>query len=107
MAVISFVINGKQRYEFERPARVPGVLQARVQLLEQKLNEGLDVDGYLVSDPGREQKIQFILPRLLLALEKGDRELLETLCTWLAEAAPTLSKVNVTDSNGQLDVELS
>lgn len=105
-APLAVYLDGEPCLEAARRAGVPGQLRALFARLDADMDAGIDLDGVWVAAPDSRQRCQFVLGRILHALEAGQTDFARALLGYLAGRWPELRAVHIRRTEVGWDIEL-
>ena len=99
-------VNGTPMLEYDRTKNLSSAQQQSLELMEEKLNQGLMLDEHHVASPSLEQRIEFISANLISAVLSDEEVLAAASCAYIAQALPELKQIKALENNGEVSIEL-
>lgn len=104
---LAIVINGEVVLEYDREVTLTDVQRASLQKMETKMDGGFMLGGEQITNPDKNQRLQFISSNLIQALlEDGNEALIAASTAYLAENLPDLKQVTADTKSGQPLIDL-
>lgn len=100
---IHVVVNDTPVLEYDRSKPVPGQQRRYLDNMDNRMNQGLDLNGTVITNPDPTQRSQFVASSMINALFAENYSLAMAMCTWLAERIPELKQVQAI---GNIDHEM-
>ena len=70
------------------------------------MEQGIKVQGELISNPDKQQRAEFIALNLLKGISQENQASISVSCAWLANRFSNLIEVHINKTNGTIEVEL-
>lgn len=106
MNVLSFFVNNKLVYEFDRVISFDEQQLAFLKRMDIDMDGGIMIRGQLHADPDKEQRATFVVMNLINALKQGDEAKIKSACAYLISRNPALIEVHVNDHENTVKIEL-
>ena len=104
--LMAVLLNGVAQLEYDRTKKLTDYQLTYLHNMDKKMNgEGVEIDGKLITSPDDNQKAQFIVANLLLAMKTDDASLTSALCTYLAQNMPDLKQLKIDESDGEVTID--
>lgn len=100
------LLNDVAQLEYDRNRPLTDYQLTYLDSMNDKMAQGIDIAGEVVTDPDLSQKTQFIAANLLQAMQSGDEGMSSALCSWLAHHHPDLKQLKYNDDDGNISIEL-
>lgn len=105
-ALLVVQVNGTPMLEYDRTKTLSSVQQQSLELMEEKLDQGLTLGSQLIANPNLEQRIEFISANLISAVLNDEEVLAAASCAYIAHALPELKQIKALENNGEVSIEL-
>lgn len=99
-------VNGTPMLEYDREKTLTATQQQSLNLMEEKLSQGLSLGNEQVTNPSLEQRIEFIAANLISAVLNDEEVLAAASCAYIAHALPELKQIKALEKNGDVSIEL-
>jgi hypothetical protein len=103
---LEIIQDGESLLHFECGATLSALQRRQLAQLDQRLDQGFELDGERIARPDRDQRMRFVIGQLLRVLQRGEAPALRGLCTWLGQRVPELSAIRINTEGDVLEVEL-
>ncbi|MEJ2143188.1 MAG: hypothetical protein P8Y24_12695 [Gammaproteobacteria bacterium] len=104
---MAVLINGEAVLEYDRDVSLTDTQRESLERMNSTLDKGINLGGEKISNPDKNQRLQFIALNLIQSLLKDENEALIAASTaYLAENLPDLKQVTADTKNGQLLIDL-
>lgn len=104
---MAVLLNGAAQIEFNRSQPLPAHQAVYLDKMDRKMNEqGIDIDGQLLTKPDLGQKAQFISANLAHAIRTDNEVQAAAMTTWLAVRMPYLKQVKIREHGEGFEIEL-
>lgn len=105
--MIHVVVNDNPILEFDRSKPIPGHQRQYLDNMDQRMDQGIQLDGKFLPEPDAMQRSYFVANSMLNALFKENYSLAIAMCTWLSHRIPDLQQVQaVGDIEEDMKVDL-
>ena len=99
-------VNGTPMLEYDRAKTLSSAQQKSLELMEEKLDQGLTLGNQHIPNPNLEQRIEFISGNLISAVLNDEEVLAAASCAYIAHALPELKQIKALEDNGEVSIEL-
>ena len=104
---LAVVINGEVVLEYDRSVTLNDIQRDSLQKMEAKMDSGFSLGGEQVTNPDKNQRLQFIATNLIQALlQDGNEAMIAASTAYLAENLPDLKQVTADTKEGQPLIDL-
>ena len=104
---LAVVINGEVVLEYDRDVELTEMQRNSLQSMEAKMDNGFTLGGEQISNPDKNQRLQFISSNLIQALlQDGSEAMIAASTAYLAENLPDLKQVTADLKSGQPLIDL-
>ncbi|MCW9059592.1 MAG: hypothetical protein OQL11_12025 [Gammaproteobacteria bacterium] len=103
---LEIIQDGEPLLHFECAATLSALQRRQLAQLDQRLDQGFELDGERIGCPDRDQRVRFVIGQLLHVLQRGEAPAVRGLCTWLGQRVPELSAIRIHTRAEELEVEL-
>lgn len=101
------IYHGQVMMEFDRGVPVPGKQRQYLDVMDQRMDEGVTLGEDKIATPNPLQRAQFVANSMVNALMKENNNQAIAMCTYLAKRIPDLEQVKaVSKDDGALSIEL-
>ncbi len=90
---LEIIQDGEPLLHFECAATLSALQRRQLAQLDQRLDQGFELDGERIGYPDRDQRVRFV-------------PAVRGLCTWLGQRVPELSAIRIHTRAEELEVEL-
>lgn len=106
MKKLVLVINGEPHVEYDRNKILPNDQIAYLDKMDAKMDEGIPHNGGHLFAPDAQQKAQFVANQLVHAYRDNNEQLAAATMSYLGDRYPDMQQVVVTETDGQLSINL-
>jgi len=101
----SFVVlvNGESQVEYNRAKALPAKQLEYLDLMDNKMSNGISLNGTTIANPDVIQRAQFVAMQLIAAIMDSNDQLIAASCAYLANRLPDLKQLKV-DENYNFDL---
>jgi len=101
----SFVVlvNGESQVEYNRAKALPAKQLEYLDLMDNKMSNGILLNGITIANPDVVQRAQFVAMQLIAAIMDSNDQLIAASCAYLANRLPDLKQLKV-DENYNFDL---
>lgn len=103
--MMAVLLNGVAQLEYDRDKPLTDYQNAYLEDMDNKMDDGIEIDGEMVKNPESNQKNQFIVANLLDAMKSDNAGLTSALCTYLADRLPDLKQIKIEESDGKISID--
>lgn len=86
-------LNNSALLEFDRRKPVPGLQRRYLETMDQRMDQGIELEGQFIAKPDLLQRTYFVSETLYNALFDNNDTLAIAMCTWLAKRIPELKQL--------------
>lgn len=104
--IMAVLINEIAQLEYDREKPLTDYQKNYLNSMDEKMDEGINIDGVVIKNPNINQKIQFATMNLLNAMKSSDEGMSSALCTYIASRLPDLKQIKIKDKNGEVTIDL-
>ena len=102
---MAVLLNGVAQLEYDRNKPLTDYQQTYLSNMNDRMDEGIELDGEVIKNPDDNQKSQFIVANLLGAMKEDNAGLTSALCTYLADSMPELQQLKIDENEGEVSIE--
>ena len=95
-------INGKDIFQYEKSARLPGKQRQILDNIDRSLDHGIEINGNTINEPDKIQRAQYVAMNLLYALEANNERVISSSCGYLVTRLPNLSLIKVMENENEV-----
>ena len=103
---MAVLINGIAQLEYDRDKALTDYQLTYLGKMDEKMDEGIDIDGEVIESPELNQKIQFVTANMLSAIKSDNEGMTSALCTYIATRLPDLKQIKVTDKEDEMTIDM-
>lgn len=100
------VLNGNEVYEYEKNTRYPGKQREFLDNMDLDMDEGIEIDGNLISSPDKMQRAQYVAMSLLYGIQMKSEGLITAACGYLVTRLPELKQVRAIEQGESVTMNL-
>jgi len=100
------VVNGDPVVEYDRDVALPENQVKYLEMMDNKMDQGIPLGQGNVFAPDQEQKSQFVANQLFMALEAENEQLIAASMAYLATRLPELKQVSAKEKDGEQQISL-
>ena len=104
MFVVTF--NNKIIYEYAGSQRLPGHQRLFLDQMDEDMDQGLGKSGALNEKPDSNQRLRFVVFKLIKGLDDDNQSLIRSTSVYLANRYPELSDIYVTGEGDNKKISL-
>lgn len=104
--IMAVLINGIAQLEYDRDMELTDYQLTYLGKMDEKMDEGIEIDGELIELPELNQKVQFVTANLLSAIKADNEGMTSALCTYLATRLPDLKQIKVVDEGEEMTINM-
>jgi hypothetical protein len=113
--ILAVLLNDVAQLEYNRDQQLPPHQALYLEKMDTQMNEGIQVDNTIISNPDINQRAQFVAGNLADAILNDQESAAAALCSYLAKILPDLKQVKITQStnggasstsNNEISIEL-
>ena len=99
-------VNGSPILEYDRDKELSVAQHESLELMNEKLNQGITLGEHVITKPNLEQRVEFVAANLISALINEEEVLAAASCAYLATALPELKQIKALEKDGAVSIEL-
>ena len=100
------LVNGTPMLEYDRNKELSKTQTESLTRMQEKLNQGLELDNQVIKHPSLEQRVQFVSANLISAILEDNEVLAAASCAYIAHALPELKQIKAVEQAGEIGIEL-
>lgn len=104
--MMAVLLDGVAQLEYDHAKQLPPHQELYLDKMDEKMDEGIDLDGEWIASPATGQRAQFVAANLAAALQNGDESMAAAMCTYLANRQPDLLQVKIENVEGGISIDL-
>ena len=104
--IMGVLLNGVAQLEYDRNHPLPEQQADYLAKMDEKMSQGIVIDGENVTDPDLNQRARFVAANLAHAIKSNDENKSAAMCTYLAERLPELKQVKIEESDEGVTIDL-
>ena len=105
-ALLVVILNNSPVLELDRRKPLSEAQQESLNLLDEKLDQGITLGDQFYPKPVLEQRIEFVAANLFSALLNDEEVLAAASCAYLAMSLPELKQIKGKEEMGHISIEL-
>lgn len=103
---LEIMLNGIMVMEYQRNIRLPGKQREFLDIMDIDMDEGINLDGKIISSPNNQQRCHYVAMKLILALKSNNKGMITASCAYLANRQPTLQQIRAEEEGNAVTLEL-
>ncbi len=103
---LEIMLNGNTLIEYQRNTRLPGKQREFLDIMDIDMDEGINLDGKIISSPNNQQRCHYVSMKLIQALESNNKGMISATCAYLANRQPTLQQIRAEEEGNTVTLEL-
>lgn len=103
--MMAVLLNGIAQLEYDREKPLTDYQRTYLEKMDEKMDQGFDLDGEFIEAPDDNQKAQFVVANLLAAMKDGNEGLTSALCTYIADGMPDLKQLKIFEKDGEVSID--
>lgn len=103
---LRIVLNGNEVYEYEKNTRHPGKQREFLNNMDLDMDEGIEIDGQIISAPDKMQRAQYVAMSALYGIKKGSDGLVSAACGYLVTRLPDLKQIQALEKGGEVAMDM-
>ena len=100
------ILNNEPVLEYDRCKALSHAQHKSLEMMDQKLDQGITLEGKFIEAPSLEQRIEFIAAHMITAILSNDEVLSAAGCAYLAKVLPELKQVKSIEKDDEISIEL-
>jgi hypothetical protein len=104
--ILGILLDGQPQIEFDRGKALPPEHLQRLDQMDAKMDQGIEIQGHLIAEPDLDARTRFVAVNLANALVSGQDNLAMAMCTWLGVRRPELKQVKISPGGLGMQVDL-
>lgn len=104
--LMAVILNGVAQLEYDRNKSLPAHQELYLEKMDQSMSEGIQVGEDFISEPDLNQRAQFVAANLANAILSDNEAMCSALTAYLANRLPELKQVKISNTDGQVTIEL-
>lgn len=103
---LRIVLNGSEIHEYEKSTRHPGKQRELLDNMDLDMDEGIEIDGNVISSSDKMQRAQYVAMSLLYGIEMKSDGLVSAACGYLVTRLPDLKQVRAVENDKVVTMDL-
>lgn len=103
---LTLMLNQKPVFEYARNQRLPGKQREFLEVMDQDMAQGIELDGKFYQQPELAQRIQYVAASLVHAHHDNNRALMKATSAYLALRSPELIQLVVEERGEEFTLQL-
>ena len=100
------VLNGNEVYKYEKNTRHPGKQREFLDNMDLDMDEGIEIDGKVISSPDKMQRAQYVAMSLLYGIQMKSEGLISAACGYLVTRLPDLKQIRAVEKGDEITMDL-
>ena len=100
------VLHGESQVEYDRTRQLPEKQLKYLDMMDEKMDEGIPHGAGHIFAPDMEQKAQFVANQLINAIKSDNEQLAAATIAYLGERLPDLLQVVADEKDGETTIKL-
>lgn len=106
LSKLRIVLNGSEIHEYEKSTRHPGKQRELLDNMDLDMDEGIEIDGNVISSSDKMQRAQYVAMSLLYGIEMKSDGLVSAACGYLVTRLPDLKQVRAVENDKVVTMDL-
>ena len=103
---LAILLNGIAQIEYDRAKPLEQKRADYLDNMDQKMDAGIRIGEKQITDPGPEQKAEFVASNLYHAIKGNNEAMASAMTSYLAVRIADLKQVKFNDADGNVAIEL-
>ena len=103
---LEIMLNGNPVIKYQRNTRLPGKQREFLDIMDIDMDEGINLDGKIISSPDNQQRCYYVAMKLIQALKSNNKGMITASCAYLANRQPTLQQISAEEDGNSVTLEL-
>ncbi|MBN4080583.1 hypothetical protein JYT31_02855 [Beggiatoa alba] len=99
-------VNGEKVFEYEQNTRHPGKQREFLDNMDLDMDEGIELDGDIISSPNSMQRAQYVAMSLLYGIQMKSEGLISASCGYLVTRLPKLKQIRAVETDEEVTMDL-
>ena len=104
--MLSIYINGIKVLDYEKNTRQPGKQRQFLDNMDLDMDEGIEINGKLISSPDKMQRANYVAMSLLYGIENKSEGMISATCGYLANRLPELKQIRSVKEGDEITMDL-
>ncbi|MDH5184335.1 MAG: hypothetical protein OEX12_10635 [Gammaproteobacteria bacterium] len=103
---LTLMVNQRLVYEYDRNQRLPGKQREFLDVMDQDMAAGIEIDDIFYPQPEQQQRISYVAANLAHAYHAKNEALMKATSAWLALRSPDLIQLIVEENGEEFSLQL-
>lgn len=104
--MLSIYINGKKNLDYDKNARQPGKQRQFLDNMDLDMDEGIEINGEMISSPDKMQRANYVSMSLLYGIENKSEGMISATCDYLVKRLPELKQIRSVEEGDEITMDL-
>ncbi len=104
--LLTVSLNGSAILEYDRNKILSKKQGESLDLMNDKLDQGITLNNQFLANPTKEQRIEFVAANLVSAIMNEEDTLAAASCAYIATALPDLKQLKAIEQDGEIIIAL-
>lgn len=104
--MFTVILNGKQIYEYEAKARLPGHQRQFLDDMDRDMDQGISLGGEQIEMPDAHQRLKYVVFKLIQGIEDSKSGLVKSTSAYLGSRQAGLIKIIISQQDEKQIVSL-
>ena len=99
-------LNNKKIFEYSGNTRLPGHERRYLDGMDEDMDQGIKIDGVIVVSPDSEQRLDYIVFKLLQGHDENNQGLIQSMSAYITSRFPDLTAIHIVqkDADNMLSI---
>ena len=104
--IMAVLINSIAQLEYDRDKPLTDYQLTYLEKMDEKMDQGIIIDGETIDSPELSQKVQFVVANMLSAMKEDNEGVTSSLCTYLAVRLPELKQIKINEESEGVSIDM-
>lgn len=105
-AMLSVYINSKKVLNYDKNTRHPGKQRQFMDSMDLDMDEGIEINGEIISSPNKIQRANYVAMNLLYGIEHKIEGMISSTCGYLVNRLPELNEIRAIEEGDEITMSL-
>lgn len=106
MNTVTLLVNNEPIFEFNKEILLDEKQLAYFDRMDSDMQNGIKIQGKLISKPDAQQQSSFVVMNLIKALQQDNQAAISSSCAYLVNRYPALIEIHAKDHENEIKIEL-
>ena len=103
---LSIYINGEIILQYDKNTRHPGKQRQFMDNMDLDMDEGIEINGQVISSPDNMQRANYVAMNLLHGIEIKNDGLISATCAYIVNRYPELKQIRSIEKGDEITMDL-